>query len=87
MIRATALIVALCIGASHALTDKEVEAFGTTGEKEQNTGFIGWVKIYASGSNWVIESNGIPDHDTADWPGQGNPNEIEEQNYKFQVPM
>ena len=86
MIRETVLIVALCIGASQALTADEVAAFGTTGEKEHNSGLVGWVKIYGSGSNWIIESNGIPDHDTADWPGQ-NPNGIEEQNNNWEVPM
>ena len=87
MIRESVLIVALCIGASKALTADEIAAFGTTGDKERNTGIEGWVKISASGSDWVIESNGIPDHDTADWPAGENPNEIEEQNNRWTVPM
>ena len=86
MFRETLLIIAICIGASLALTSEEIAQFETTGDKEQNTGLVGWVKVSASGSNWIIESNGIPDHDTADWPGQ-NPNEILEQNYRFIVPM
>ena len=87
MIRVVGFILVLCVGLSHALTADEVASFGTTGQKEQNTGLVGWVKIYESGSNWVIQSNGIPDHDTHDWPWSGvNPNAIQEQDYNFLVP-
>jgi len=35
----------------------------------------------------VIESNGIPDHETGKFPGRGNPNEIREQDYSFAMPV
>ena len=91
MIRlAILLVAALCTDFSHGLTADEIANFGTTGQKEQNTGLVGWVKISQSaGSNWLIQSNGIPDHDTSDWPmpGNPNPNSILEQNFNFRVPM
>ena len=89
MIRlALLLVAALCTDFSYGLTADEVANFGTTGQKEQNTGTVGWVKVSQSGSNWLIKSNGIPDHDTADWPKPGgNPNSILEQDFNFMVPL
>ncbi len=34
-----------------------------------------------------IESNGIPDHSTGQFPNSGNPNAISAQNHKFRVPL
>ena len=35
----------------------------------------------------VIESNGIPDHDTGSFPGPNNPNAITAQRHRFRVPV
>jgi hypothetical protein len=43
--------------------------------------------IKVEGDKRIIQSNGIPDHDTGAFPGPGNPNAIMEQNYHFQVPL
>lgn len=34
----------------------------------------------------IIRSNGIPNHDTGQFPGRGNPNAISQQKYEFHVP-
>src|SRR5260221_3582269 len=34
----------------------------------------------------IIRSNGIPNHDTGQFPGRGNPNAIAQQKYEFRVP-
>src|SRR6267154_1810007 len=33
-----------------------------------------------------ITANGLPNHDTGQFPGPGNPNSIRAQSYKFRVP-
>src|SRR6266581_3423282 len=33
-----------------------------------------------------ITANGLPNHDTGQFPGPGNPNSIHAQSYKFRVP-
>lgn len=35
----------------------------------------------------IITSNGIPDHDTGRFPNRNNPNAIQEQNYRFKMPL
>lgn len=34
----------------------------------------------------TIESNGIPEHRVGKFPNRGNPHEIEEQPYRFEIP-
>ncbi|MCB1022888.1 MAG: YHYH protein [Acidobacteria bacterium] len=45
------------------------------------------VKIYEKKGYRYIESNGIPDHTTGEFPNRGNPNRISEQDYNFKVPL
>jgi hypothetical protein len=45
------------------------------------------VKIYEKDGSRYIESNGIPNHQTGEFPNDGNPNRISRQNYKFKVPL
>ena len=33
----------------------------------------------------ILESNGIADHETGDFPNSGNPNTISEQDYSFRI--
>ena len=79
-------VLTLCIGLSQAITYDETLHFGTTGMPENNTGLIGWVTVTENnnGKRWVFASNGIPDHDTGEFPvpGKGNPNAILEQAFK-----
>lgn len=35
----------------------------------------------------IMTSNGIPNHATGQFPGPGNPNRIQAQNYKFRMPL
>ncbi|WP_204104616.1 MULTISPECIES: YHYH protein [Spirulina sp. CCY15215] len=39
------------------------------------------------GNYRIIAANGIPDHETGQFPNQGNPNRISSQNYSFRVPL
>lgn len=85
---ATALLaVTLCVVISrcNAITQAETQNFGTTGMPERNTGLVGTATVTSNKNQWVFESNGIPDHDTGDWPG-ANPNEIKEQSYRYNLP-
>ena len=45
------------------------------------------VKIYEKDGFRVVESNGIPDHATGEFPNPGNPNRISEQKYKYKIPL
>jgi hypothetical protein len=45
------------------------------------------VKITVEGDRRVIRANGIPDHATGPFPGQGNPNTISAQRHEFRVPV
>lgn len=38
------------------------------------------------GASRIVTANGIPDHDTGQFPNRGNPHEIETQNYVFKIP-
>lgn len=44
------------------------------------------VKVTATETRWIVESDGIPNHPTAKYPNRDNPNRIEKQNYKFYIP-
>src|SRR5258706_3576023 len=49
-------------------------------------GFDNEVTISVSGGVRVIRSNGIPAHETGQFPNRGNPNTIAPQRYEFRVP-
>jgi hypothetical protein len=44
------------------------------------------VTITVSGGERVINANGLPNHQTGQFPGRGNPNRISAQTYNFRVP-
>ncbi|MDB5319859.1 MAG: hypothetical protein JWN40_1490 [Phycisphaerales bacterium] len=48
--------------------------------------FAGEVSISVDGDVRVIRSNGIPAHETGQFPNRGNPNTIAPQRYEFRVP-
>ena len=45
------------------------------------------VSITVEGEFRVIKANGIPDHETGQFPGKGNPNTISPQKYDYRVPL
>src|SRR3569833_2150878 len=45
------------------------------------------VSIQIRGDFRYIDANGIPNHDTGDFPNRGNPNSISPQNYHFRIPV
>jgi hypothetical protein len=49
-------------------------------------GYPAEVTIAVEGDVRVIRSNGIPAHETGQFPGRGNPNTIAPQRYEFRVP-
>jgi len=51
------------------------------------TPFQNDVTIKIEGDLRVIRSNGIPNHETGQFPGPGNPNTISPQKYEFHVPL
>lgn len=48
--------------------------------------FENQVSIVVENGTRIIRSNGIPNHETGQFPGPGNPNTISPQNYEFHVP-
>jgi len=51
------------------------------------TGEAPQVSITVESGVRVIRANGIPDHATGRFPGQGNPNRIAPQRHEFRVPL
>ncbi len=49
--------------------------------------FNGNVRVSISGQFLEVESNGIPNHPTANYPNEHNPNSILEQDYHFRIPL
>lgn len=45
------------------------------------------VKVSFTEKHMVVESDGIPTHQTAKYPNRDNPNRIEKQSYKFKIPL
>src|SRR5882724_5262030 len=43
------------------------------------------VRMYLEGEYRIIQSNGIPNHTTGEFPNAGNPNTISEQSYVFRM--
>jgi len=44
------------------------------------------VKVTATETHWIVESDGIPNHPTAKFPNRDNPNTIRKQEYNFYIP-
>jgi hypothetical protein len=60
----------------HALTPEQAKAT-----------FNNNVKVTINGDFLEIESDGIPNHQTATYPNEHNPNSILRQNYHFRIPL
>lgn len=45
------------------------------------------VRMYERDGCRYVESTGLPNHDTGDFPNRGNPNTISEQHYQFRMPL
>ena len=43
--------------------------------------------ITVEGEYRIVRANGLPDHETGQFPGRGNPNRISAQSYTFRVPV
>lgn len=50
-----------------------------------STGSVATITI--EGGYRVIRANGLPDHQTGQFPGRGNPNRISAQSYTFRMPL
>ncbi len=53
----------------------------------QKVSFPSQVTITVKDGIRTISSNGIPNHDTGQFPGRGNPNTISPQHYEFHMPV
>lgn len=49
--------------------------------------FLKNVRVSVEGELLVVESDGIPNHETAEYPNASNPNRILKQNYRFKIPL
>jgi len=45
------------------------------------------VKVSFTATHLIVESDGIPNHKTAQYPNADNPNRIEKQDYHFRIPL
>jgi len=81
-----AVCLVLFVSPSNGLTDDEVSKFKTTGITETNTGKIGWVSVETDEYLHILSSNGIPDHETGEFPSDSNPNRLREQDFQISVP-
>ncbi|XP_070560502.1 uncharacterized protein [Ptychodera flava] len=80
------VIYVLLAASAYALTDDEIAQFYNKGTKEKNSGLTGFILVNTDGDKHTIYSNGIPDHDTGNFPGI-NPNTVGEQDYEFNIPV
>lgn len=46
-----------------------------------------FVSIIAQGAYRIIESNGLPDHETGNFPNRNNPNRISAQRHNYRIPL
>ena len=70
------------VSESSSYTKTTVESDGESVESQTTN-----VKIYTDGAYRYIESNGIPNHTTGQFPNPGNPNTISEQVISVKVPL
>jgi len=57
------------------------------GAWSQSTSSAPSVRIRIEGSHRILESNGLPDHPTGDFPNPGNPNRIAARSHRFRIPV
>jgi hypothetical protein len=57
----------------------------TAGQEERPL-FDSNVRVEASNAYYIVRSDGIPNHPTAEFPNKNNPNRIQQQNYAFRIP-
>ena len=57
------------------------------GLRDSRGTFKNEVSITVEGEFRIIKANGIPDHETGQFPGKGNPNTISPQKYEYKVPL
>jgi hypothetical protein len=90
------MLIALCTLLSAALIwsgcSKGTAAEPGNGNNDNNGGGssikgIGNATITEDGTYRYIDASGVPDHDTGQFPGPGNPNSISAQDYHFRVAL
>ncbi|CAH1782026.1 unnamed protein product [Owenia fusiformis] len=75
------------VGCTLGLSAQEAALFENDGSLGIYHGLSGWVNITDNGDTWKLESNGVPDHNTGDFPIAGsNPNEISTQTHEYDIP-
>ena len=70
--------------AAHQPSEKVLHAL--TPQEEAAT-FSSNVKVRITKSFIEVDSNGIPNHPTAQYPNEHNPNTIQQQDYHFKIPL
>jgi hypothetical protein len=81
-----ALNLAISPGFAHEPGDFHVAA--VRGDKDEApAGVDPRVTISVEGQYRVIRCNGIPNHETGEFPNRNNPNSIAPQNYSFLIPL
>jgi hypothetical protein len=56
-------------------------------KQERKHPFSDNVKVTFTDTHMIVESDGIPNHETGKFPNANNPNKIVKQNYRFFIPL
>lgn len=62
-------------------------AVGEDAKPKPRHSFLKNVKVTMTEAHMVVESNGIPNHKTGNFPSRDNPNRIRKQSYRFVIPL
>ncbi|XP_033644384.1 uncharacterized protein LOC117304015 [Asterias rubens] len=81
------LLILIFVTIVNALSDDEIAMFQCDNHVEGNTGVSGTVAIATEGEFHIITSNGVPDHKTAEFPNNDNPNDVTEQTIQWTIPV
>jgi hypothetical protein len=60
---------------------------GSAGDRQPAHPFNDNVKVTFTQMHMIVESDGIPNHETGTFPNADNPNRILKQNYRFYIPL
>ena len=75
------------VGSSGVTPSDSLSSSDITNQGRQTYSTGGWVEVTSDGIYRYVESNGIPNHATGDFPNSGNPNTISEQSQSFRMAL
>ncbi|TWU08327.1 YHYH protein [Stieleria varia] len=83
----TGMILVVLLSSGHAAHGHDIGTESHADEHSHQSVAAGHVTIGIEGDFRVIESDGLPNHKTGQFPGPRNPNRISAQSHRFRVPV